>query len=327
MDSIARWPSKERTELFRETATRRGLTPAIIEKDFWVCWTLGKLFASSSLSRKILFKGGTSLSKIFGLIERFSEDIDLILDWNEVSEEDPGAARSKSRQEKLNKQILSNSGTYIHKRLLPEVVELLGSVCNVYETDESPDVINIQYPAAFPDDYLRPEVRLEIGPLAQWIPNALYNISPYSAEEFPDIFKQSTCAVKAIKAERTFWEKATILHHEAHRPEENPQPLRYSRHYYDMARFAASDIKNVALRDIELLQAVVAFKQKFYPRGWAKYELAVPGTFKLMPPPHILSNLEKDYKDMTIMIYGEVPTFNEILQAIAKLEDEINQMA
>jgi predicted nucleotidyltransferase component of viral defense system len=103
MDKIAALPAAQRSELFAETAARRGMTPAIAEKDFWVTWTLGKLFSHPELSRILMFKGGTSLSKVFGLIERFSEDIDLILDWRILTGEDPEAPRSKAKQEKLNK--------------------------------------------------------------------------------------------------------------------------------------------------------------------------------------------------------------------------------
>ena len=81
MDKVARLTADERSELFRETASRRGMSPAVVEKDFWVCWVLKQLFAEPGLKDRMVFKGGTSLSKVFGLIDRFSEDIDLVLDW------------------------------------------------------------------------------------------------------------------------------------------------------------------------------------------------------------------------------------------------------
>lgn len=105
MDNIAHASEQVRKELFGETAARKGMSPAVVEKDFWVCWILGKIFADESLSRRLLFKGGTSLSKAFGLIRRFSEDVDLILDWRQITDEDPSAERSNSSQTKLNKAI------------------------------------------------------------------------------------------------------------------------------------------------------------------------------------------------------------------------------
>jgi hypothetical protein len=130
--------------------------------------------------------------------------------------------------------------------------------------------------------------------------------------------------VQVIKAERTFWEKATILHHETHRPEENPQPPRYSRHYYDLAKMAQSPIKAQALADAGLLASVVEFKQRFYPRGWARYDLAKPGTLRLVPDGHVLASVRSDYRAMGNMIFGEVPDFDEILAILQRLQEEIN---
>ncbi|MGE4343743.1 MAG: nucleotidyl transferase AbiEii/AbiGii toxin family protein [Geoalkalibacter sp.] len=326
MDKVARLSQAERSELFTETAARRGMTPAIAEKDFWVTWTLDKLFAHPELSRILMFKGGTSLSKVFGLIERFSEDIDLILDWNLVASEDPEANRSKSKQAKLNQEINERGQAYIAGELLETIGGVLSPLCTCALDDGDPNTLNVHYPAAFSDTYLRPEVRLEIGPLASWLPFDNFIIRPYAAEVFADIFDRTDCPVKAIKAERTFWEKATILHHEANRPEGNVQPPRNSRHYYDLAKMAASKTKDAALANLNLLRDVVEFKQRFYPRRWARYELAVPGTLKLVPEAHVLATVRKDYHAMENMIFGEYPTIESILDRLQTLEDEINGM-
>ena len=121
MDKIVTWSIQDRAELFREAANRRGMSPAVIEKDFWVCWTLGKLFSSKFFKNVIMLKGGTSLSKVFGLIERFSEDIDLILDWNQVVEENPLLDRSKTKQDQFNKQTIQKNQQYLRDIFLPEV--------------------------------------------------------------------------------------------------------------------------------------------------------------------------------------------------------------
>jgi len=326
MESVARLSSAERRELFAETAARKGMTPAIAEKDFWVCWTLGRLFAHPDLSRLLMFKGGTSLSKVFHLIERFSEDIDLILDWRVViGEADPLAIRSKSKQEELNKTIEAKAIDYIGGELLAMISRAVDPVCRCELAADDLHALNVIYPASFSDKYLRSEVRLEIGPLAAWMPYDHYRIKPYAAEAFPQLFKQNAdCAVQALRAERTFWEKATILHHEANRPEGNEQPMRYSRHYYDLAMMAASPVKDAALRDLALLEDVVAFKQRFYPRGWAQYEKAKPGTFRLVPSGDVLEAVEKDYVQMRNMIFGRYPDFDEIMGTLRKLEAEIN---
>jgi hypothetical protein len=324
MDKIAQLPASRRAELFRETAARKAMSPAIVEKDFWVCFVLAKLFADEFVSKKILFKGGTSLSKVYKVIERFSEDIDLILDWTEITGGDPLASRSRTKQDTFNKQLQLNSQSYIRDRLVPRVVEMLPEMPSIKIDDDDPHVVLVSYPASFSESYIRPEIRLEIGPLAIWIPNADYKISSYAAEEFPALFDKPECHVRTIKAERTFWEKVTILHHEAHRPETSIQPLRYSRHYYDLARMAKSIIKGAALADFALLKSVVESKMQFYPRNWARYDLAMPGSMKLAPPDYLLRSLRRDYQEMAIMIYGERISFDEILEQIRILEAEIN---
>ncbi len=327
MESVARLSSAERRELFAETAARKRMTPAIVEKDFWVCWTLGRLFAHAELSRLLMFKGGTSLSKVFKLIERFSEDIDLILDWRVViGEDDPLAVRSANKQEALNKMIEAKALDYIGGELLAMISQVVAPICRCELAADDLYAVNVIYPAAFSDVYLRPEVRLEIGPLAAWMPYDHYRIRSYAAEAFPQLFKQADCAVQAIRAERTFWEKATILHHEAYRPEGNPQPLRYSRHYYDLAMMASAPVKDAALADLALLEDVVAFKERFYRRPWAHYELAKPGTFRLIPPAHVLSAIKKDYAQMRNMIFGRYPDFGEIVKTLRKLEVQINEL-
>lgn len=326
MDKLVQWSNEERATLFLEVSRRVGFSPAVVEKDFWVVWVLGRLFSSELLASKILFKGGTSLSKVFGLIDRFSEDIDLILDWNEVVTENPMAARSKNKQDQFNKAVPLLSLVYISETFLPEVRRLLDGVCSADIEAEAQDVINIQYPSLFGNEYLRPEIRLEIGPLAQWIPNAEYAVCSYVAEAFPDLFKSPNCSVHAIKAERTFWEKATILHHEANRPETSSVPARYSRHYYDLYLMGQSEVKAAALADLQLLENVVEFKKRFYPRGWAQYDQARPGSLKLIPPERILKAMRKDYDAMGEMIFGRHPSFDEIIDGLTALEVEINTL-
>ncbi len=324
MERIALLTARDRSELFLESATRKGTTPAVVEKDFWVTWVLKRIFQESDLAQVLMFKGGTSLSKVYHLIERFSEDIDLILDWRVLSGEDPLAKRSRTKQARLNTTLNEQAQQYIGGELLRLVEVALDGVCVCRVDTADPHVIDINYPAAFPDDYLRPEVRLEIGPLASWLPYEERRISCYAAEAFPDVFEQRECAVKVIKAERTFWEKATILHQEAHRPEKNPQPPRYSRHYYDLAKMAQSPVKRSALEDTGLLASVVEFKQRFYPRGWARYELAQPGTLKLVPEGHVLASVRSDYRAMENMIFGAILDFDEILAVLQGLQAEIN---
>ena len=326
MNKIANLPKKQRSELFSETATLMNTTNSIVEKDFWVVWTLDKIFSDDRLNKILMFKGGTSLSKVFNLIGRFSEDIDLILDWRLVSNENPlNDQESRNKQVKFNEQINENAKEYIQNELLPIISQILWPLCTCIIAEDGFS-INVRYPNAFDDNYLRPEILLEIGPLASWLPSDSFEISSFAAQKFPQVFSKTKCTVNTIVAKRTFWEKATILHHEANRPEESPMPTRYSRHYYDLAMMVQSEVKNEALADLELLKNVVDFKQKFYPRTWAKYEEAIPGTLKLLPPEFRLDSLEKDYKAMGNMIFDKYISFEEIINILENLEKEINEI-
>lgn len=329
MDKVANLSKNDRRDLFQETAARRAMNPAIAEKDFWVCWVLKHLFIDPTLGDRIVFKGGTSLSKVFGLIDRFSEDVDLILDWQLLGygpgQQDPFRDfDSTTQRDRFNKQFNDQAAAYIADTLVPRLSRAFAA-CPEVEVAVDPDdpqAVNVAYPAAFSEDYLRPEVRLEIGPLASWIPSGRHIIQPYSAQSFPRVFDDPDCPVIAISAERTFWEKATILHQQAHRTSAMPQ--RYSRHYYDMYKLANSEVKEAALANQTLLQDVVAFKERFYPSRWARYEDAKPGTFKLIPAETRMAELSQDYRDMAVMIFGDIPAFDIITDTLRSLEGEIN---
>lgn len=330
MDQVANLPAKQRAELFRETGSRRGIGSAVAEKDFWVCWVLKRLFADPALKEHLVFKGGTTLSKVFGIIERFSEDVDLILDWQllgfgEGLENPYQEFGSNTKQDQFNKRFNEKAAEYIAGALLPRLCSIFAVCPQVTAAIDTRDAqaIEVAYPAAFSETYLRPNVRLEIGPLASWVPSARHVIRPYAADVFPELVADPTCPVVAIAAERTFWEKATILHQQAHRT--GVMPPRYSRHYYDLHRLGHSPVKDAAMQAWDLLKDVVAFKQRFYPCPWAHYERALPGTFKLIPGETYRTDLEKDYDGMRVMIFGEVPPFGRIFETLARLEDEINR--
>lgn len=328
MDKVATLSNEERKELFAETARQMGVHPSIIEKDFWVVWLLDKIFFDGDLKKILMFKGGTSLSKVYNLIGRFSEDIDLILDWREVTDEDPQRDRSsKNKQVKFNEKINKEALQYIQESLLPVLSKLVSPICQCEIDYSKPYNIIVTYPRTFDIIYLRSEVLLEIGPLASWQPSNQFEIESYAAQYFPKIFQRAKCKVNAIEAKRTFWEKATILHQEANRDESKYMPERYSRHYYDLACMAKSSIKTEALSDLQLLEQVVDFKRKFYPASWAKFEEAKPGSLKLVPPDYRIKELEVDYRAMEQMIFDKELSFEEILEILQELEDEINSFS
>jgi hypothetical protein len=191
---------------------------------------------------------------------------------------------------------------------------------------QDPNVVEFRYPASTAKSlsYVAPQVVLELGTHAEFVPHDRFTIRSFAAEEFPSAVADRDVSVVALLAKRTFWEKATILHAEYHRPSDKPMPDRYSRHYYDTALMAQGKIRTEALRDRELLAQVVRHKEIFYPSGWARYDLARPGSFHLVPQKERMAGLDRDCRNMAVMIFGEPPPFGWILDTLAKLEAVIN---
>lgn len=326
MDKIALANDTQRRAIFNDVAVKANIRPYIVEKDFWVSWALGKIFANEELSQILCFKGGTSLSKAFHLIERFSEDIDLILSLKTVLREGENIKQaSNTKQAAFNDMIEERAGEYITTILKNKINKVLAPVCEVKTNEDDFHILHIVFPRVFDYAYIQPEIKLEIGPLALWNPNDKFSLSSFVGEYLPEL-KLTEPVVPTIKPERTFWEKITILHHEHYRPEGSLISSRYSRHYYDIFKMGHTYVKDKAFADLDLLKEVVDFKKRFYPRGWAKYDEAFPGTMCLIPAKHSQEVLAADYIKMKTMIYGETPTWEEIMDYITELEKEINNL-
>jgi hypothetical protein len=312
--------------------------PAIVEKDFWVCWTLKRLFGHPEFGKDLIFKGGTSLSKVYDVIERFSEDIDISISRKLLGftgERDPERADlSNKKRQGLLDEMSGTCSEYVRSALkeklegdFSEVIREGGGEwsLNVDERDPDNQTLLFYYPS---DEerlhYIHPFVRIELGCRSDTWPTEETAVRAYCAERFPEAFEDEICPVKVLTVVRTFWEKATILHQEYHRPMEKSLPARHSRHYYDMAMLARSEHKDTALCDRELLKRVVEHKMAFFRCGWAKYDLAVPGSFRLSPASERLSDLKADYGAMGVMFFGDIPGFDEVLALIGELEGEIN---
>jgi len=337
LNRIARMPAEERAQVFAETANRKALAEAIIEKDFWVCWILKQLFSTEALSGRLLFKGGTSLSKIFHAIDRFSEDIDLAVDYVALGftgDRDPRREGiSKTRRANILDQMMAECQRYIGGEFLEALrahcEEVLGApeAWSLGVSKNDRNTIEFHYPSVSSKnlDYVAPQVVLELGTHAEFVPHDRFSIRSFVAEEFPNLVPEGDVEVMALLAKRTFWEKATILHAQYYRAPESAIPDRYARHYYDVAMLAESSIKAEALADMDLLAQVVRHKEIFYPSGWTRYDLARPGTFRLVPPATRIAALERDYRDMGVMIFGEPPVFDTMMATLRALEEEINK--
>ena len=340
MNKVAQLDTAARAEVFAETADRLGLPDSLVEKDFWVCWMLDQLFSIEEFKGRLLFKGGTSLSKVFGAIARFSEDIDIAVDYAMLGFtglSDPHSeGLSRTKQQALLEKMLAECRAYIRGEFIDHLrarcSEVLGPEAEggwkLGVGAQSPDVVRFEYPRAVRQQvaYMAPQVVLELGTHAEFIPRGDFTIRSFAATEFPNLFGNVDVAVTSLLAKRTFWEKATILHAEFHRPADKPMPIRYSRHYFDVATMAQGPVKKEAFEDLPLLAAVVGHMQIFYPAAWAKYPLASPGTFRMVPPDARVNALRQDYREMGVMIFGEAPAFNSVLETLAALETELNSL-
>ena len=343
MDDFAKQRATDRADLFRNVAIRRGFNPAIVEKDFWVCWTLKRLFAINDPPAGLLFKGGTSLSKVFGVIKRFSEDIDLSFDRSDlgfVRDADPLTAVTGKKRQKGLKALSDTCRKVIRETFLPELRATFSAVLddthvqrwNLQLAEDDPDqqTLVFQYPGSMEPRpanepaYIQPAVRLELGARSEHWPVIDAKITPFVAEDFPELFISPHGVVRALSAERTFWEKITALHAWHYAPADKRLGDRYSRHFYDIACMYETAVGKSAIQDIKLLLKVVEHKKVFFASAWAHYDEARPGTLRLIPPDSRMVELRRDYQSMQEMIFDEPPTFAHVLDIIREVELAVN---
>ncbi len=343
MNKIATVSANDRASLFIETAFKMGVRAALIEKDFWVSWTLRQLFTIPVLDSRILFKGGTSLSKIYRAIARFSEDIDLAVNYEQLGftgDRHPSRTSSGKQRRELHEQMARECHRYVNDELMDHLrtrfTRVLGRSGNwglearQHPSDNKIPQILFTYPQSLSTgeslSYVEPVVLLELVIFSPFVPRSKHRIMPLAAEHFPHVFDQPECEVEVINAERTFWDKATILHAEYHRSPDLKMPIRYSRHYSDLAVMARTEIKNKALATLDLLAQVVQHKMEFYHNRAASYETAVPKTLRLVPPDFRMAELSRDYESMRVMFYANPYSFDKVMDELRTLEQEIRRL-
>jgi len=338
MDSVLQLTPQQRSELFIAAAQKSGIDVAVLEKDFWVCWTLKELFGLPVIGQNLIFKGGTSLSKIFKVINRFSEDIDVSIERGFLgyggSDEPEAGASNKEKQRRVEALMVA-----CQHKIAAELAPALNSAIHAKitgtdqwslrpdETDPDRQTLLFDYPSSLPpteSGYVRRSVKIEMGARADHWPWETKPVMPYVAEQFPQGFRQATCEVKVLAVERTFWEKATILHAEFHRPESKPSPVRLSRHYCDVYELIRTGVAQRTASQLELLERVAQHKSLFFKSSWAKYSEAAKGTLRIVPPEHRVTMLRADYTNMREMFFGEPPEFDKIMALLKQWESEFN---
>lgn len=361
MDEFARRPGDDRLAFINEAAARHDVTPIIIEKDFWVCWTLRRLVQSPGLRGHFTFKGGTSLSKAYGIIERFSEDIDLTIGREAplIRDTPPPMEESISgkERERRTKALKAAAQAYIGTHALPQLTAIIREALGTSDgwevvldpEDKDRQTILFRYPkllsygeifatgaintapvnsfvAGGPtfrerEGYIKPRIKLEFGARGETEPSEQRPITPYLAESFADELPDSMTEVPTLSVQRTFWEKVTILHALHHGTKMLPA---MSRHYYDTAMLAAKGIDDGALLKPELLEKVVRNKSLMFADNKASYGTAMLGTLRLVPDAELRARIEADYRAMTEMFMTPPPEFDELMTALDKLEGKLN---
>jgi hypothetical protein len=273
---------------------------------------------------------------VFGVIKRFSEDIDLSLSPTFLKLPEAGTSRNQANKWMARAEV--TCGIAVRDQIGPAMEAAVAGVLGKSErtwfeflTDphtNSP-VLLFHYPSSQPAglDYLRRSVKLEFGSLTDQQPIGRHPVRPWLAEVLPEAFADWRCEVIALEVERSFWEKATILHMEYHRPDEKASPDRLSRHYADTAALAGHPSASKAIDQHCLRDRVVEWKSQFFGSSWANYAQAKPGTFRLVPPAPREPILRRDYQAMRDMYLTEPASFDEILATLADLERRINQAA
>jgi hypothetical protein len=322
------FPLAEQADILRTLAPQLGKSPLILEKDLWVCWTLQHVFTMPGV-HPTAFKGGTSLSKVFNAIERFSEDIDLTVDYTAFTSENLATLSSKAKK-RLSDQLKTSLASYIREKVAPYLQHQLAAfVSGSYrlEVNEAGDQIRVFYPSSVEaQPYFSSSVLLEFGSRNTTEPNGSFTVSPYLSEA-PQLGSLTfpSAEITVLAPERTFWEKVTLVHVECHR-DFRESAERLSRHWYDLYRLADHDIGRSALARRDLLEAVVEHKKIFFNASYANYDACLRGGVRLVPEAAQREGLARDYAKMrgAGMLYGTVPGFETMLERLRRLETRVN---
>lgn len=348
MDEFARRPADDRRAFIVEAANRRDLTPVIVEKDFWVCWTLRRLTRAPELRDQITFKGGTSLSKAYGIIDRFSEDIDLTIRRSaplidEVAPPMEDGIGTKERDRRI-KALKAAAQAYVQTIVMPALIHAIARELGTEEgwsveidpEDPARQTLLFNYPRTSgwgenwggawggenDTGYIKPRIKLEYGARGEPEPFEERAITPYLADEFADELPNASTPVPTLSVIRTYWEKATLLHSLHHNGKLRPG---LSRHYYDLLMLDRAGITDEARARPELLAAVVRNKSLMFADKAASYHSAVPGQLQLSPTDVMSEALASDYAAMADMFMSPPPPSVELLAGIAELEGRLNQ--
>jgi Nucleotidyl transferase AbiEii toxin, Type IV TA system len=323
----------DKQEIFNEVAAKINLPAAAIEKDWWIVRTLELVF-DSSIAPHTVFKGGTSLSKAWNLIDRFSEDIDLALDrkflgFNKADNEMTGSQVSKLRR---------LSAKFIAEKYFPEItakflaarLDVKIQLGEIKTDDQDPLIIEIYYPTVTdPITYLQPRVLIEVGSRSLMEPFSAKKISSMMGEHFTGRpFADENISIPSVNPERTFLEKIFLLHETFQGEVDKTKIERKSRHLYDLEKLMDTEFAVEALNNKELYKIIVEHRRKLTPIRGIDYSNHTPDKINPIPPDEIIGEWEKDYMAMQqSMFYNPSLPFNKLIERIKTLKEKINAIS
>jgi predicted nucleotidyltransferase component of viral defense system len=324
-------PEETKTSVFAETGRQIGLpSSSAVEKDWWVVHTLAIIF-SMDCAKALIFKGGTSLSKGWNVIHRFSEDIDLALDREflgfsgELTKGDIRRLRRKSYQfitEVFTKELKNKFDELGFKDVTVEARE-------VENHDQDPLIIEIYYnKLTETDTYLKPGVLVELGSRSLKEPFTQRTFGTFVSEIYKDNpFTDKPITIPVVNPERTFLEKIFLLHEEFQKSFNKIRVERLSRHLYDIEKLSQTEYAEIALQNTELYNTIVKHRRKFNAISGIDYTKHNPKNIIIIPPDAIIKKWKADYEEMKgSMIYNNPLAFEEVIQRLVELQKRINQM-
>jgi len=337
MNRILELTPAERAEVFTQAGVELGLPAFYVEKDYWVCWVLGLLFGHDRMGPHLTFRGGTSLSKGWGLIERFSEDVDLAMtrEWVAPELASPGVTGINTAERDRRLKRLRRA---CREAIRDEVVPLLkdkaeelgdGARIDVADLDQARDPFEIQlhYPAGdleVPGAYHQAVVKIELSGRADDWPQAARVISPYVADVVPQLGPWTPMQVACVTPARTFWEKAALLHERYAQGDQARLGARQARHLYDLVRLWEHVRGEAGL--IGLFDGVTLHRKTFWNYGGIDYDQLMPGDLVLVPPAGQLAAWRADYRAMGPMFIDDPPAFDTLIKSIKRIETELGAL-
>jgi len=323
---------ERRIEILNQATELTGLPSVAIEKDWWVTAALNACF-SLSYSDNIVFKGGTSLSKGWNLIERFSEDIDLAIDRKFFGFD---GDISKTQIKNLRKQ----SCEFISTTFLDDLTKILTEwklidECKliaqpVIDSDKDPQVIEVYYNSVIDtSDYLPQRVLIEVSSRSLMEPVEERQINTILSENFSQQnFATTSFTIATVLPQRTFLEKVFLLHEEFSQGVGKIRVERLSRHLYDLEKLMDTEHGIAALKNTALYNNIATHREKFNAIRGVDYANHSPSRIKIIPPNAVIKDYERDYAAMTsFMIYGEPLKFDNLINRILELQTRINRIS